>query len=135
MYHGYHYYRMKIKSNRGEAPNTFFLSMWIGGVGTFFSLFLTAFYGGGFRGRVPVVGVLIVSCFYFYFLKILAEHYVFPRLLMLLSAAGFIIYGIVLGIKYSRYGFYGYLLGIICFIYYAGIFYFTRQCIRRKYFG
>lgn len=129
----FNYYRMKIKGNRGEAPNTFFLSMWIGGVGTFFSLFLTV-YGGGFRGRSPLFGVLIVSCFYFYFLKILAEHYVFPRLLLLLSALGFSMYGIFLGIKFSKYGFLGYLLGIVCFIYYAGVFYFTRQCIRRKYF-
>ncbi len=133
MYHGYHYYRMKIKGNRGEAPNTFFLSMWIGGVGTLFSLAIMAITHTGFRTWSPLIGFLIVSCFYFYFLKILAEHYVFPRVLLLISSLLLMSYSILLSFSYPFL--FGYLLSAACFIYYAGVFYFTRQCIRRKYFG
>jgi len=132
----FNYYRMKIKGSGGGQHNTFALTMWIGGAGTFFGLAVMALTGTSFKGYTNDIAMLfIVSVFYCYAVKFFAEKFTILKYLLKYSALLFFGFSALLMLYYA-FPFQPFLLipFAIYFIYYGGIFYFTRQAIRRRYF-
>ena len=132
----FNYYRMKIKGSGGGQHNTFALTMWIGGAGTLFGLAVMALTGTSFKGYVhPIVSVFIVSIFYCYAVKFFAEKFTYLKYLLKYSALLFFAISALLLIYYAfPFQPFFLILFAIYLIYFGGIFYLTRQAIRRRYF-
>ncbi len=117
----FNYYKMKLKGS-GGGPDTFALTMWIGGAGTFLSFFAMTATRTGFKGSDPVAVPIIMSVFYLFFLKFISDFIDFPKRILFYSTIVFSFMSLGLVFFYSPRP-----LGVFCLLYYGIAHYLTRK--------
>ena len=109
----FNYYRMKIKGS-GGGPDTFTLTMWVGGAGMFLSFLAMTVTGTGFKSSNPVATPIILSVFYLFFLKFFSGQFKFPKLMLFYSTLIFSLISIGLIFLFKPWA-----LGAFCVLYYG----------------